>query len=607
VNLLGTDQKAGRWLGLCLLATTALAYARSLGFDFVWDDKSLIVNNPWVFQRGGWPGFLFRSFWAVGGRHETFRAFYRPLVMLSYRLNATWLGRDALGFHLVNVALHLVNSAMVLWLARRFFNNLHWALLAAVVFSLHPVHVENVAWISGRTDLLAGFFGLGSLIFWRRAEERKSRAGILAGTLFYFAALLSKEAAVFFPMALLLFPLPGRDRNSNGVLSRERKEILIGAGLVLVFYLFLRGRALGAEMSPVFLRGWALNLSAWGLVLAAYVRLSFRILGFSPMYGDLQAESIEGPLFWWGLGLLALQGAALWTVHRRSAAWTRILWLYLIFLLPVLSLRGFGGALYADRYLYLSGLGLGFAAALAGEALARRGLRRWAGEKVALMLAGAVGLVYGVSTVAATAAWKNDVSLFTRASQTAGSSPAVWNNLGLAWSMGNGLDAAERSFRAALRLQPEYTRARHNLGVVLRKQQRFEEAQKEFEAVIEQEPSNAAYTFTLAEMLAARGRVHEAESWYEKTLALKEDYLEARHNLGELLLGQQRLEEAREHFLRVIRAHPFPVMSLNSLGILEARAGRPDEARRCFERALALDPNFKPALNNLALLKPSVR
>lgn len=597
------DQKITRVHLAWLLGAVIAAYAWSLGFDFAWDDRSLIVNNP-LLRRPGLLEMFTRTFWDTGRMRDAFNVFYRPIVTLSYGLNLRWFGAGPFSFHLLNLLLHLANTVLVLWLARRFFRNAAWAFVAAVVFALHPVHVENVAWISGRTDLLAGCFGLASLMGWLHAEERSSRPWMLFGTACYFLALLSKEVSVIFPLALLLFPLPGRDRDAPGFWSLARMQICLTAGAALVMYGLLRFQALGSRIHGIFIPGWADNLSALGLVLASYLRLSLRVFGFAPQYDDLRADMLHGPLFWAGLVLLLLEAAGLVWIGRRRRAWTRVIWLWLIFLLPVLTLQGFGGTLYADRYLYLPGLGLGFAAVLLAQALYRRWLSRREETLAAGRITGGLGAILLAATVAASAIWRDDVTLFTRAVRAAPHAATAWNNLGLSWSTRNYLTEAEGCFRQAVKLKPDYSHARHNLAVVLRKQQRFPDARAEFDTAIRQEPSNALYTFTLAEMLAAQGQAREAETWYRKTLELKDHYLEARHNLGELLMSQDRLDEAREEFIRVIAAHPRPVMSLNSLGIIEARSGRLDAARSCFEKALRLDPQFEPARQNLQRLPP---
>jgi protein O-mannosyl-transferase len=584
---------------LFLSVFVLMAYTPSLSFEFVWDDHPLILKNPLWFDKAGVFKMFFSNFWAVSERLDSFRHFYRPLVTFSYWLNYQLAGFDAGWFHAFNVAIHIINTVFAFLLARIFTGSSGAALIAAVVFGLHPTHVENVAWISGRTDLLAAFFVLPALYFWILAAENKNKYLEVAAYFCFYLALLCKEVAIVTPLAAVIF-WRQLGLNNTPILKRA---VFISAILITIYFI-QRKLVLGVVASNMTFPGLETYLPALGLVLMAYVRLSLIFFLLDPHYSDLQFHLIKGWQVVGGLlvlGLFVLLSIYLW---KKNNAWGRAYWLWLLFLAPVFSLGSFGDVLYADRFLYLPSLGLGLLAALL--------FNKWqqlkppinlSRETVAILSAGGLALVYLVFTVQSSLVWRNNIVLFERASRSSPDSVLIWNNLGLAYTYQHEWTKARLAFEKALEIKSDYGFARHNLAVVLRQQGQFPEAVSEFSRAIAKEPLDSLYTYNLAETYAAWDKKDQAEWWYKKTLLLKPDNYQARHNLGYLRLEKGEFIKAREDFKKVINAHRHPVKSLNALGILNAKQQEFEQARIYFKKALALEPDYKPALENLIRLE----
>ncbi len=585
---------------LPVLALLGLAYGPSLGYDFAWDDVPLIVQNPAV-RSASFPwGAFWSDFWEVNTRNDGFRHFYRPMVTLSYWLNARVGGLDPFGFHLANVLFHGINTVFVYILARRFFAGA-WlgAWICALVFALHPTHTENVTWIAGRTDTLAALFGLPALWLWLRWVDEGRAIHLVLGCGLFFLALLSKEVALIFPLWALLLT------NKTDTLAWQRLGRVLGAGIVTILvYGALRLIALDIFFSARGFAGWGPFLPALGLVLLRYFGLLVGFLPVNPHHDDLRFGELSGADALGGLLALTLFVVGLTLLWRRSrhSPWGRAVLLGFCGLLPALGLGSFGDVLYADRFLYLPSVGLGlFLGWLTQQALAR-----WIAESrhlvVGMALGGIVGLGLMAGALWAAAPWADNITLFSHLTLSSPRSALIWNDLGLALQTAQRLPQAERAYRQSLRLAPDNASALGNLAFVLRAQGRMDEADPYFKSAIAREPRDPLQHYNYAESLVARGRFAEAEAAYRDTVRLKPTFFRAQHNLAELLLKRGALQEAEEHLRLAAEQGTRPALSYNLLGTALARQGKRAQAKEAFERALTLEPDLISARQNLSRL-----
>ena len=530
----------------------ALAVLASLGAalwgGFAWDDRPLIVENRLI-KDPAEVGTIFTSgFWQAGDRHDRFRSFFRPLVTLTYALDYAVWGLRPFGFHLTNLALHFLCALLVFRLARSEGLMQTSALAGAVLFAVHPVHVESVAWISGRTDLLCGVFFLCAFQF-RRRRRALSLACFALG-------LLSKEVAAVLPVLLfgdrwLSAPAP------RGRLRRSLAEAAPYLG-VLILYLAARRLALDSGTDPLY----HLDPEAWTatvlFVLARYTTLLLLPVRLDPHYPYAARQGLADPVVVLS-ALIVLPvlwtGVALWRRRSRNAFWLG--WIIVGLLPVILSFGSFGDILLADRFLYIPSVGFALLAARgAGEILGRLDSLRSTRLAAATAVLAVVALAS--QSFAAVRVWKDDVTLFSRLVLTSPDSAMVHCNLGLALYDRGDYQSAKKEFEVAIRLEPGYSLAHNDLA--------------------------AAYE--------REGRFQEALAHYSDALRIVPDQLESQVNVGSLLVRLGRQEEGLAVLKEVLRKAPSYPQALYAFADAADRTGQHAQALESLRKAEAIDPFY---------------
>lgn len=609
MTTLPSEKKPSLWLWLFPLALALLAFGTMFRNGFVWDDAFFLVKNPnlralwppaWLWRSPG-PGFP----WL--GR--------RPVTALSFALDySLWKGNPA-GFHLTNLLLHQTCILGVMLLAWTFFRDRVAALVAGVLFAVHPGHGEAVVAFLGRSDLLATTFLL--LGFWGYLRTRHAvglgRIGMYALSLLSFLlACLAKETGLVLLGLLGLYEAFGvretkpKTRNLNSKVIR-----LIPFLLLAVLYLAWRFRPVsGTPDSPP---PWAGNPASLGVTLfgafADYLRLFLFPLHLSPWY----EAAAQGASF----GIKALLGVTallfslgiflfLWKRDSRSAfpvGWflLGLSPVLLGWLLPMLGLKGLGGLpgpVVAERWLYLPSVGgclaLGWAYARVREKAkpAGRGLVSLGGIALIALLVWRQG--------SWTPAWKSEESIARAIVKAAPQSALGYNHLGFAlWQQGK-LGEAEQEIRRAIRLNPGYAEAHNNLGYILWQQGRAGEAERELGEAVRLKPDYADAHIQMGNILLAQSRPAEAEEAYRGAVRSRPDYPEAYFNLGVALSVQGKLAEAEAQYRQAVRLNPGYADAHNNLGEVLGGQGRHGEAEREFREALRTDQGHAGAVWNLA-------
>jgi tetratricopeptide (TPR) repeat protein len=544
-----SQRQASLLAAATLLAITAAAWAGVAWCGFVWDDDLRVVDNATLRSLDG----LRRIWFEVGANKQ-----YYPLVFSSFWVEHRLWGVDPAGYHLVNLALHAAGS-LLFWRVLLALG-VPGAWLAAAVFALHPVHVESVAWISERKNVLSGVFYLASALAWLRyAEsdergERRSRGLYAASLALFLCALLAKTVACTLPAALLLAIWWKRGRIA-------RKDVLallpffalgIGLGLVTVWL----------ERSEVGASGAAWDLSWPERFLIAGRAVWFylgKLIWPAPLIFNYPRWRIDAGVPWQYLYPLAALAvvAGLWVLRGRLGRGPLAAWLFFGgTLLPALGffdVYPMRFSFVADHFQYLASLGpIALAAAAAAEGAQRLGAR---GRPAAWLCAALV--------------------LATLAALTARRIPA-YRDLESLW-----LDT--------LRQNPGSYLAHYNLGELLRKRGDAEGAIRHFEASIEADPDLSVGHNNLAGMLADRGEIEAALQHYRRALEIQPDYGLAHANLAKLLLDRGDLESAIAHLEQAVRALPERADLQLALARALAQAGRAEEAHPHFVEARRLD------------------
>ncbi len=503
-------------------AVAGALYAAALSFGFVnWDDWEYVLLNPHLGALD--PAFLR---WCLTAN---LAGNWHPATLLSYGLDFAFWERDPAGYHATNVALHAANSALVVWLAwgllRRSLGptpgSLFGATLVGLVFAAHPLHVESVAWISERKDLLYAFFWLASLIAWLAYTDAgrspRGRKGAYALALAAFAlSAASKPMAVTLPLVLLLLDAIPQHRLTRAswvrVVVVEKLPFFalsLATGVVTLAAQGARGALDGVDLS-LGERLWV-AVQALGFYLAKWIA-PFGLVPFHPLDAEID------PLSWrYGGALaavLALSALAV-ALRRRVPVLAAGLAFTLLTLLPVLGLVQFGQQRAAERYMYLPMLGptllVGAGAALAWE----RGARA---RGIAVAVSGLAVVLLAWRTVDQLPVWQSSLSLWTRVAAAYPESPLARYNLGHAYAIAGQATRAEDAWTRAVEIDPAYAPALYELGAAAGRRRDYPQARRYFERALAADPGYARARLELAMVLENLGDWPEASKHYREFL-----------------------------------------------------------------------------------------
>lgn len=541
---------------------------------------------------------------AVQWAFTTTQPYYHPLPRLSHILDYQIWGTNAAGHHATSVVLHALNAALVfgfLWallttapLAAS--ERLAVALSVAVVFAIHPLQVESVAWISGRTQLLCTTFGIGCLWAYVAGARRRVVWAL------YLAALLSKPMAVSLPLVMLAmdyFPLRRYDGSSWRRLLRE-KAVLIALGIAAAVATMITESRAGGLMTPLeeirplqraFLAMQSLTFYPWKLVWPAWLSPYYPLhLGFSLLPSLIFASA---------LGVVVVTVLSVW--RRRQAPALAAGWgAYVMFVLPVSGLAQAGGQAVADRYAYMAMLPL---LLLAGGAIVWLWRRGAPVAKLALacLLLGEL-FFFGSRTRAQTVVWRNDETLWRGVLAQYPDSDLANEMLAQTLLNHNRAPEALAYAQHAVKVAPS-AETHKNLGVALTQAGQIQEAIGEFNLALRLKPDLADAHDNLARVLLRLGRLPEAMEHWEQALRIQPDYVEAHYNLGVALVQLGRLPEAIAHWEQVLRIQPDYAEVHYNLGTVFEQAGEIGNAIGHYEQALRIKPDYVEAQNRLARLR----
>jgi len=541
-----------------VLALVGLAYSSALGGGFVWDDHLLIDEQPFTHEIRPLGDYFGRQFWSDPTNPET-RAFYRPLISLSYALEWQLWDGDAGGFHLTNLLMHLGCCALVFALARRAGAPVAAAALGAALFGTFPRLAESVAWISGRTDVAAGLGVLGALLLHRSAPGDATRRWAAGVAL--FLGLLCKEVAFAGVLAIAALELARRRqlraRKVPAPASpgdpvppwRQTAGNLAPALLAALGYALLRAQATAPEVPGATpLPFDPLRNLVWFPLqaLGHYALMLLRPLSPQTQIGSLGIPEAV-PIAVGAGAAAALLALAPWVWRRRSPFGCALAALGVGALVPVLHVIPLAATVVAaDRYLYLP-----VAALAVGGAAAVRSLPRPA-ERPALALAVVVVAAFAVTAHGRARSWGDDLLLWSDAvAHAPAGNPVPHEHLGdvLAWR-GRPQEALAH-YREARRIRAAHPfqdgaepRRLANLGLVLSELGRYDEARRVLSQVVSRSPQVPAYWLQLGAVQARMLDFDAAESSLERALGMTPEF-----PLAQGLLGQVRRARALWHDL----------------------------------------------------------
>jgi Tfp pilus assembly protein PilF len=548
-----------REIWICLfLATSTLTVYRQVGnHDFIsYDDPTYVVENPSV--QGGLT--LESVGWAFTTTHFSN---WHPLTWLSYMIDCQLFGLDPRWHHLVNALFHVANALLLFLVFRRMTGDLWPSGLTAFLFSLHPLHVESVAWISERKDVLSGFFWMLTMLSYASYVERPRVKSYLPVLLFFALGLMSKPMLVTLPFVLLLLDYWPLDRlrisrtDSDRASQEDRLDLLplwekvplliIAAASSVVTFIAQQGSGAVASLE--------LPLDARiSNALVSYVGYIWKMLWpsrlamFYPHPEVLPLWKVVGA----SLVLVTVSVLALRTAKKRPYVTVGWLW-YLGTLVPVAGLVQVGGHGMADRYTYIPLIGLFVIIAwgVSDLVVSRRSLRTGIASTCALVLS-----IFTLVTNSQVGYWSNSITLYEHTLDVTSGNFIVHNNLGSVLLKRDRAAEAIAHFSEAIRIRPDFELAHFNLGFALAKQGKLDEASERFAEAIRLRPDFAEAHNDLGNVYYLKGRFTDAITRYSEATRLEPDHLEAHYNLGMLLLARGMRDEAAQHFSEALRIRP---------------------------------------------------
>ncbi len=569
---------------LILAVVTILAYQSAWHGGVLWDDEAHI-GGPELHTLDG-----LRRIWFVPRTTQQ----YYPLLHTSYWLQQRLWGDSTTGYHIVNLLLHIGCVVLVLRILRRL--RIPGAELAAIIFALHPVNVETVAWIAERKNTLSGVFALAATLWYLSFDESRSRRSYALALGLFFLGLLSKAAIVTLPLALLAIFWWKR-----GTISWRRDVVPLiplfffsaASGLMTrwVEYGNIASRASVLALSPIdrcLIAGRAFWFYLWKLLWPSNLMFVY------PRW------EINATVWWQYIFPLAVLGllALLWSLRRWSRAPLAGVLVYIVLLLPSLGFANIYFFLYsfvADHWQYLACLGIITPCAsgivlLAGQL---KSWQPWFERGTIVLLAGTLLLL----TWQQSRMYSNAETLYRT---TIARNPACWlayDHLVEILYQTDRIAEAMNLFREELRINP--AEAHYNLGFALLRKGRTSEAIDQYEQALRINPDYADVRNNLASALVMTGRFSEAIDQCNEVLRIDPSSSEAHNNLGNALAQTGRASEAIDHYKQTLRMNPNSSDAHSNLGAALALMGRISEAIEELKSALRINPNNSDARNNL--------
>jgi tetratricopeptide (TPR) repeat protein len=577
---------------VALVLLVAAVFGQTARFGFVnYDDPDYVSANPVVEKGLTLQGVVWAfSYGRIGHWH--------PLTWLTHMADDQVYGPWAGGHHLTNVALHAIAVVLLFLVLRDMTGKLWRSAFVAVVFAIHPLRAESVAWVAERKDVLSGAFFMLTLWAYVHYTRRPSRRRYVGMAVLYGLGLLSKNTLVTLPFVLLLldywplkrisdfrFPISDLKR----LLIEKIPLFLLSAGSCVATFLVPEKIPSGHQLT-VWLR-IANALTSY----VTYMRQMVFPVGLASPYPYPPDDVLvrEAAMAFVVLAVISAGVLVSWKKHPYLlVGW---LW-YLGMLVPAIGIVQISYYAHADRYTYLPEIGL----ALAGTWAVAEWNAAWKFRRAVLGGGMAVvtgGLIY--SGWIQTSHWKTSESLWIHTLACTLDNYIAHNNLGQALFQTGKVDEATAHYQQALQINPNYAEAHNNLGNALFQKRKVDEAIAHYQKALQINPDYFEAHNNLGNTLLQKGSVEEAIAHYQKALQINPDFAEAHNNLGPALIKKGRMAEAMVQFQKALQINPGYADAHDNLGNALLQMGKVDEAIVQFQQVLQIKPDSAEACNNL--------
>ncbi|MBC2717393.1 MAG: tetratricopeptide repeat protein [Desulfobacteraceae bacterium] len=590
-------------LCLLLIAATAAVYFQVYDFNFInYDDDDYVTANDHIQDGLTLKGIA----WAFTTTHA---GNWHPLTWMSHMMDVQLFDMNAGSHHFTNLFFHICNT-LILFLVFCKMTGSRWkSVFVAALFALHPMHVESVAWVSERKDVLSTFFWMLTMWSYVSYARRPSFYRYVWVMLFFVFGLLSKSMLVTLPCVLLLmdfWPLnriqfyppasPGSDHRKPAVIQLilEKIPLFVFAALssAATFYAQKQGGAVVA------LESIPLNVRIANS-LVAYVRYIEKMV-YPINLGVIYPHERMFP--WWeisgaGLVLLIITFLSLWALKKYPYFFVGWFW-FLGTLVPVIGIIQVGSQSMADRYTYVPYIGLFIVIAWGIPTL----MKQW---RFARLLPG-VGAIAVLSLLTALSwrqagFWKNSLALFEHTLAVTSDNYTAHNNLGAALYAQGKSDEALSHYQQAVNINPDYGKGHYNLGVLLEQKGDRDGAVRHYTEAIRVNPDSDKSHYNLGVLLEAKGQNEVAVRHYFRAININPAYHQAHNNLGAILLKKGRVNDAIKYFKKALEINPEYEKAHFSIGVAFNKLEQYDQAVKHYQKALEINPDYEQAQNNLCV------
>ncbi|UCE61320.1 MAG: tetratricopeptide repeat protein [Phycisphaerales bacterium] len=607
-------RKAGLW-ALALIAVGAATYANTLSGPFIFDDEKTILGNPDI--RHVWPP------WPTGDSETQHSAAGRPLIHLSLAINYAIGGLDTRGYHVVNIAVHILCALVLFGIVRRTLlsERLHLrfghaasviGLVCALLWMIHPLQTECVNYLIQRTESIMGLFYLLTLYCAIRADGSDSPLTWQGVAVFSCAlGMASKEVMVTAPVMVLLYDWAFKVQPFRQIF-RRRWGLYVGLAATWLILAVLV--ASGPRSKSV---GFGLGVGAFDYALnqcsaiATYLRLALCPYPLVMDYGypaSLRVAEVAAQ----AILVVGLLGATAFAIVYRPMVGFLGAWFFVI-LAPTSSVIPITTEVAAERRMYLPLAGVIVLLAVGCHSLveytttsirARRqatsglrtfGYERWIGVTLVTVLA----ITLGWTSLLRNRDYRCAVSIWRTAVEHRPDNRRAYFNLADLLNAEGKVDEAISHYREALRIKPDFAKAHNNLGLALQSQGKVDEAMEHWIEALRADPEHVGAHNNLGVALHSRGMADEAIKHYRRALLIEPDHIDAHNNLGIALQWQGRLDEAISHYRQILQIEPRHAQAHNNLGTVLQLQGKLDDAIAHFFRAVRFKPNYADAVFNL--------
>lgn len=603
-TMTNSAQNKAQCITICivLVALIVIVFGPLAKYDFVNVDDDLYTYKNRIVKEGLTPGGVAWAFQAI------YDANWFPLTWISYMVDVEIFGTGPGGHHAMNVLIHTL-STLLLFLVLRGMTGATWpSAMVAALFGVHPLHVESVAWISERKDVLSAFFWMLTLwAYWGYARS-PGLARYVGVLLVYVLGLMSKSMVVTLPLVLLLldyWPLrrvqtrvsvsQGAGINTAPATVKRlvlEKLPLLGLAItvcIVTFYGQARDGAVGTlEAYPVWTRvGNAV------VAYASYLAKMFwpvKLAAFYPHPGAPPVWKFSAAL----VVLAAVSLAVLVAARRHPYGIVGWLW-YLGTLVPVIGLVQVGNQSMADRYTYLPLVGVFIVIAWAGAELASS--RPYA--KTLLASAGVAAIVALTATASAQVKhWRNSETLLLHAVAVTEQTWLAHNNLGNVYLREKRIDKAQEHYREALKIKPDYVNALSNMGISLYEQGKYDASISYYKKALGFQPFRLDVHANIAAAYSRSSQFDEAIMHYRRVLEHHPENEWAHYDIANVFVSKGETAKALEHYREAARIRPNYAEAHNGIGACLEKQGQLDDAMQAYREALRISPGYTEAREN---------